>query len=321
MCFTSRGHGSAIDICVALAVLGILLGWCPIPGRAGQQTPQQGIAKGQEKEKAATKQPPEPAWKADLVRDYGLKTDEVLRRVGAPFPACREAYLQSLKADLFSDLNVDEIVANYRWDGKNVEWWSLAPAPDKRMSWSLGNVLAHCGVLSQETEGDTALFDQHIAGEFVVRTGAPIDKVITRLEQILKEELKIHIRLKFAQVEREVIVVRGKYESKPRVNRKLDQVDLFAVSLNEDSGSGGGWGTFDEFLGAIGSYIGRRLVSELPKSPAGKIRWYYHNSARVLDGPDPNQDPDGVLKNVTAQTGLTFQTEKRKVSVPFVEKE
>jgi hypothetical protein len=72
---------------------------------------------------------------------------------------------------------------------------------------------------------------------------------------------------------------------------------------------------------ATGTYIGRRLVNELPKGPAGRLAWYYHNSVRVLPGPDPNQDADGVLRNVTAQTGLTFKTEKREVRVLIVEKE
>jgi hypothetical protein len=292
-----------------------------MPGPAGTPTPQQGIANGQEKEKAAPKQSPELAWKVDLRREYGLKADEVLRRVVAPFPPCRKAYLQSLKARSFPDSNLDEVVANYRWDGKNLELGSMTFTPDKRIGWSLIAVLAHLGIPSQDVEGDQELLAQHIDGEFVVRTGTPAEKLVPRLKQILRDELKIPIQLKLMQAEREVFVVGGKYESKPRENRKLNQVDLFAVSLNEDSGSGGGSGTFDEFLGATGRYIGRRVVNELPKSPAGRIAWFYHNSARVLPGPDPNQDPDGVLKNVTAQTGLTFKTEKRKVRLLFVEKE
>src|SRR6516164_4499199 len=119
MCFTRRGHGSTIGSGVGFAVLVALLGWSLMPGPAGQPTPQQGIANGQEKEKAAPKQSPELAWKVDLRREYGLKADEVLRRVAAPFPLCREAYLKSLKARSFPDSNLVELVANYRWDGKN----------------------------------------------------------------------------------------------------------------------------------------------------------------------------------------------------------
>ena len=117
-----------------------------------------------------------------------------------------------------------------------------------------------------------------------------------------------------------MIVVGGKYESKPRANRKANEVDLFAVKPNDDEGAGGGTGTFDEFLVNAGSYIGRRIVSDVTEKPKARITWYNHNSTIVLPGPDPNQDPDGVLKNITAQTGLTFKTEKRKVRVLIVEK-
>jgi len=320
MCFTRRGHGSTLGSGVAFAVLMTLLSWSPIPGPAGPPIPQQCVAEGQEKEEAAPKQSPEPAWTVDLRREYGLKADEVLRRVAAPFPPCRDAYLQSFKAYL-ADTNPDELAAIYCWDGKNLELCSVTFASDKRIGRPLISVLEHLGIPSQDVEADEGLLRQHIDGEFVVRTGAPADKVIPRLEKILREELNSPIRLKLVQAEREVLVVGGKYESKPRENRGVNQVDLFAVSLNEDSGSGGGSGTFDEFLAATGTYIGRRLVNELPNSPSDRIGWHYHNSRRVLSGPDPNRDPDGVLKNVAAQTGLTFKAEKRKARVLFVEKE
>jgi len=40
-----------------------------------------------------------------------------------------------------------------------------------------------------------------------------------------------------------------------------------------------------------------------------------------LPSPDPNREPEGVLKNLTAQTGLTFKAEKRRVRVLFVMEE
>jgi hypothetical protein len=91
------------------------------------------------------------------------------------------------------------------------------------------------------------------------------------------------------------------------------------VKPNEDGGAGGGSGTLDEFLAVTGSYIGRRLVNDLAERPKDTIKWYCHNSTGVLPGSDSIQDPEGVLKNITAQTGLRFTPEKRKVRVLFVE--
>jgi beta-lactamase regulating signal transducer with metallopeptidase domain len=266
-----------------------------------------------EKQKEA---PPEQAWKTEFRRDYGLKEGEVLKRIAAPFPASRADYCKSLKAD-FPDEDFANVTMSYRWDGKNTEFWSLAPDSNGE---TLITLLSCLGIPSQEAEVDEDWRLKQIPGEFVTRAGAPPERVSPRLEQILRQELKLPVRLTLREVERQVIVVGGKYESKPRANRQANQIDLFAVKLNEDEGAGGGAGTFDEFLAATGSYIGRRLVNELAETPKGRISWSFHNSTRVLPGPDPNQDADGVLKNVTAQTGLTFKTEKRKVRVLFVEK-
>jgi HEAT repeat protein len=258
-------------------------------------------------------EPPEPAWRAAFRRVYGLKEGELLKRVAAPFPASRADYCKFR----FPNMDSANISMSYRWDGNNVEFWSLAPNSDGVTLVMLLNAL---GVPSQEIEVDENWRFKQVPGEFVTRAGAPPEKVLPRLEQILREELNLPVRLTLREVEREVIVVGGKYESKPRANREADQVDLFAVKPNDGGGTPGGSGTFDEFLAETGAYIGRRLVKDLAETPKRTVRWYFHISTRVLTRPDPNRDPEGVLKNITAQTGLTFKTEKRKVRVLFVEK-
>jgi hypothetical protein len=261
----------------------------------------------------------EPAWKTEFRTAYRLKDGEILKRVAAPFPACRKEYCRSLKIGN-GDSEVDDIVLSYRWDGRNVYSWRVSFQQTKPIGWALINVLRDVGVPNQDVEGDTELLRQHIDGEFVVRTGVPPEKLVPRLEQILREELDLPIHLALTQEEREVIVVGGKYKSKPRADRNTNMVDLFAVAPRNDTEAGGGNGTFDEFLKATGSYISRRLVSDLAAKPRGQITWYYHNRVEVLPGPDPNLDADGVLKNVAAQTGLTFKPEKRKVRVLLVKK-
>jgi hypothetical protein len=260
---------------------------------------------------------PEPAWKAEFRRAYGLREGEVLNRVASPFPACRANYGKFLKKEFSFNHEFDKVTNTYRWDGKNVTWWSLTFDPD---GYLLPHLLGNLGIPRQETEIDEAWRLRQIPGEFVLRSGAPVEKVVPRLEQILREELNLPVRLTLRQVEREVIVVGGKYESKPRANRKMNEVDLFAIKPNENDGAGGS-GSFDDFLVAIGTHIDRRLVSDLANSPKDRIRWYYHRSPRPVREPDPNKDADGVLKNVTAQTALTFKTEKRKVRVLFVKSE
>ena len=161
---------------------------------------------------------PEPAsaWQAEFRQAYGLKDGEILKRVAAPFPSSRKEYCESLK--MGGGLKHDKMALSYRWDGKKVEFFSLAGA--EPIGWALINVLQDIGIPSQDIEGDKELLRRHIPGEFVLRTGVSAEKVIPRLKQILREELQLPIQLTLVQVERDVLVVGGKYESKPRANRK-----------------------------------------------------------------------------------------------------
>src|SRR5260370_30311050 len=130
---------------------------------------------------------------------------------------------------------------------------------------------------ARETERTEKLKRKQREGESVGGPGEPAENVVPQLEKILREELKLPIHLTLTQAERDVIVVGGKYESKPLANRKENQVDLFAVKPSVD-GAGGGSGTFDEFLVAVGTYLGRRLANDVATPPHGRIVWYYHNS-------------------------------------------
>jgi hypothetical protein len=69
----------------------------------------------------------------------------------------------------------------------------------------------------------------------------------------------------------------------------------------------------------LGYRVNTRMVwdAELPTEP--KFQWHSHtlrNPSKAEEAAD--KDPDKVLANVTAQTGLTFKKEKRKVPVPVL---
>ncbi len=259
------------------------------------------------------------ARKAEFLKVYGLKEGEILKRMAAPFPACRKPFCESLKAQI-GDVDVDEMVLSYVWDGKNMSFGSATTSGNGPVGWALISILHDLGVPIQEIEGDSELLRQRIEGEFVVRAGVPPEKLVPRFERILREELKLPIHLTLTQAERKVMICSGKYKSHPLPNRQANAIDLFAVKADDNSGAGGGNGTFDEFLAATGGFIGRRLVNGLTEMPRGPFRWDYYSIPQVPGFPDPNKEAEGVLKNVTAQTGLTFKADSRKVRVLLVEK-
>ena len=120
-----------------------------------------------------SKPPPEPAWKTEFRKAYGLKEGEVLKRMAVPFPACRLEYCKSLKLVAGADKN--NFLMNYRWDGKNVEFWSFAVKnTEDPYGWALLTLLGHLGIPRQEIDIDEDLQRKLIEGEFVLRTGTPV---------------------------------------------------------------------------------------------------------------------------------------------------
>jgi regulation of enolase protein 1 (concanavalin A-like superfamily) len=263
---------------------------------------------------------PEPAWKTEFRKAYGLKENEVLKRVGAPFLPCRLEYLKSIN-DKNQFEEIDNIVLTYRWDGKNVKWWMLGyRQPEEAHGWPLQSVLGDLGVSRAEIETDEELREERIEGEFVLRTGTPVEKSVPRLEQILRDELHLPIRLTWKEAERDVFVVRGKFAPKPLPGHQPGNIALFAEEREDVERLKLGDGTFGKFLAGTGDFLTRRLVNEVAVSPMGKFSWYFVRSKNYPQVPDPAKDPESVLKNVAAQTGLTIEPAKRKVRVLLVQK-
>jgi hypothetical protein len=71
------------------------------------------------------------------------------------------------------------------------------------------------------------------------------------------------------------------------------------------------------------AFIGKRIVaSEIKDAPKGRLSWHYN----LPDGGfteaewQAAHDPEGVLKHLAEQTGLTFKEESRKVRVLVMER-
>jgi RNA polymerase sigma factor (sigma-70 family) len=271
---------------------------------------------------------PEPAWKAEFNKVYGLKDGEVLRRVVAPYPESREAFYKSTHGEQREGrFTYDRYFSVFHWKGGRIHFGSATVPVNQDDGLPLLGLLGHVGFPRQEIEGDDALLDTKITGDFVLRTGTDPAKVAARLEEILRKDCNLAVALAIREVEREVVVARGKYRSKPLPGKDENHIELYAIEHQspEDGGSQGG-ATFPDFLRHLGGFINRRLVNEVEGAPKTVT---FHDTIRSPSFKDPttgvdtyaeDTDPEKVLKNVAAQTGLTFTTEKRKVRVLFVEK-
>ena len=68
-------------------------------------------------------------------------------------------------------------------------------------------------------------------------------------------------------------------------------------------------------------WIEETVVSDVAMPPSGRISWHYN-----LEGPYTDEerrrakDPQVVLQNITTQTGIVFEKERRKVPSVVIER-
>ncbi len=191
---------------------------------------------------------------------------------------------------------------------------------------SIGSVMYH-GKLS-------------VTGDFVTRKDAPLSKLVPQLERILRDECKLDIRLTLKTEEQPVFVVSGAFKPNPPAWRPKGELDVYATEegLYKDHGrrevrpngdvirvdseivaSIGYHGTPTAFVRFVGSRLGTRMVWDTPLPSLPIISWINH----TLRNPTEQQaaddrDPEKVLANVSAQTGLVFKKKVRKVEVLYL---
>ena len=179
-----------------------------------------------------------------------------------------------------------------------------------------------------------------VAGDFVTRKDAPLAKLVPQLEKILREECELDVRLTLKREEHPVFVVSGAFKSNPPAWRPKGELDVYATEeglhkehgrnkLHPDGGmikvdsetvsSLGYHGTPTSFVRFLGCRLQTRMVWDAPLPATPILSWINH----TLRSPTEEQaaedrDPEKVLANVSAQTGLVFKKKVRKVEVIYL---
>jgi hypothetical protein len=251
---------------------------------------------------------------AELRSLYALADDEVLKRIGPPYPASRkhlplllgERYVAG-RAELRSDI--------IRWtDGQFAGSW-----PYVGSSYRFQTLITYLlPVKPTQIDGDSDLLQRAIPGDFVFRTNAPTDRIAESLADIAAREFGRPIRLTFRDVPRPVYLAQGEL----KLNLPDGKKEI-AVNGGPHTGHHGeaiGYGKLDRLLQDVATYIHVPIINEALESPeklAWSSRWY------DMPGTKPERrfklDPPVVLKQLTEQTGITFKPETRTLRILFVE--
>jgi hypothetical protein len=312
--FLSR-RMSVVVVSVTLGALGTVIGLAAQNVLAEQQT-DAGAATGKE-ENPRTKALRTSL--AELKKTYGLADDEMVKCVQPPFSQARQDCFQ----------------AYANWDGKQ-DWTGFMI-----FGWNKGDLKVHAGhigspgsgfdlpglltaspgIYPQEIEGEKELLENPITADFIFREGAPVKPTLTRLENILQKECKLSVKLSLEEVPRTVFVVRGKYKFTPAAGSDGKQVEIYAKELTGPNGSGGGSGDFPQLINWIGRFVNRRIVIDKVENAPRTVSWHDNfRSPFTEEEHEEDHDPGAVLKNITAQTSLTFQEEIKRVRVLQIER-
>ena len=158
-----------------------------------------------------------------------------------------------------------------------------------------------------------------VPGDWIVRQGASKTDHLKALETILADELKKPIHFTPREVEREVIVAKGRYQFHPLGGLPTSAPSTSARSRSpSDDGGGGGSGSLSEMLDWLGNRVSRLVIDET-ESPNERVQWRDHLARSMNEIASDTESGRDLLKrlleNVSKQTSLTLRQERRKVTV------
>jgi hypothetical protein len=257
------------------------------------------------------------AWRKPFEDVYHLSKGTVVKRIKPPFIPERKLYYRQEHRSQARMAPPPEVMS-FPWNGK---------LGRPGMAWgptvcSLRNLLVHRFELkAYEFDGPPGLLDLDLPGDWIVSADASREQLLNALAKIVQEDLGRAVRFELRQVERGVIVARGRYRFQPLSGTFDDRgVHVFGDKLDAVSRSGGGSGTFAEFLSRVGDRLQRRIMNETEGTENLTLSWFYHRSSRIrtMDAADRELAVDKALAKLSQQTSLTLTKERRLVDVWFV---
>jgi hypothetical protein len=215
--------------------------------------------------------------------EYGLEDDQLVRVVRPPFPDIRMKYYETGNPTQAKAIPRGPDAMSFRWKDDKLSNWGMTFGSG---GYSVSDVLcALQGFARREIEGDGELIGTDVSGDWIVREGCSNSEFLEQIEQLLRVEYELPIRLKYADVEREVWVADGEYRFSPLpgqparsetqlTDRKLvsDPVQIFRKEFNIDGSGGGGSGDLAEFLQNLGDAIGDQVVDSAFERPRSDCR-------------------------------------------------
>jgi len=176
----------------------------------------------------------------------------------------------------------------------------------------------------RQIRGDFKVRFIEVPGDFIVRAGATVPSIIAGLEEILRRDCGLALRLVLRDVEREVVIARGRYRFRGFSGR-TNWVEAYGKTLVPPGQGEMGSTKFGMMLDGIGRFLEPNcliLGDEVEDAPQGYLMWHLNaRSPETSQTRAEDRNEKAVLAHLTEQTGLTFSSETRKVPILFIEQD
>lgn len=274
------------------------------------------------------KQEAAPYLQAMIEAGYRLDDDQNIKRIAPPFPDSRAKWYKAAHPSQYQSIPAGPDLLTFHYSEGNLESWRMVFGGQH-----IGSIVETMfDIYPQNIAGPSDFLSTQITGDWVVRPEAKGEKLLPELSTIFNDQLKLNVKMRFEDQEREVYVMKGKYQFKPlpefvpkedalrRAYSQYDTIQIFGAKAFPDGGAGGGTGTFQLFNQWLGRWIDVPIVIEATNLPEQNVSFRLH-------APSPAtpvelkmaHDPDLVLATISSQTGLEFVKEKRKVRMLVIE--
>jgi hypothetical protein len=244
-----------------------------------------------------------PEWEAALMKAYSLEPGQNLRFVRGPIDE-RQAYLANKE-------NNPQPMPYIQWRWKNQKLIRQMMRASGPTGASLSAVVQDCAGLDPQQIELVGLAGTNADGDWIVRDCATPEQILADLRTIVSDQFGVDLQISKQEVEKEAIVVTGKYKFTRLPDSGSRELQVFSDVLDHpgpgDSIQGGGATTLAEFWKILGGDIGMPIVDEAQGEPK-KLNWLLSRS--VTRG-QSEAGRKQILQNLTAQTGLSFTPAKR----------
>jgi hypothetical protein len=179
------------------------------------------------------------------------------------------------------------------------------------------DVLTNFGFREWEFQGDLQILERHVPGDWVKREEVQRADLLAPFERILRKEIGLPIRFIPDEVERDVFIVTGRFESHPISTEYGNDIALFVEKPDPPKNiqGGGGSGDFNSFLDYVGRLANIHIINKSVSDVGEKLRWRQHSTAKISKLRTNTALIDVFLENISKQTSLRFQRDRQREHV------